>query len=46
MAKYTTVFYTVGAILATGANLNLAGTGKFGAPAQRLAKYITNGYGV
>lgn len=46
MSKIHTVAYTVGAILATGAILNLAGSGKFGVSAQRLAKYITNGYGV
>lgn len=33
-------------ILATGAILNLAGSGKFGKQLQDAAKYITNGYGV
>lgn len=33
-------------ILATGALLNIAGNGMFGTQAQKLAKFITNGYGV
>ena len=33
-------------ILATGAILNLLGSGKMGTFPQSLAKYITNGYGV
>lgn len=33
-------------ILGTGAVLNLAGTGKLGAVPQRIAQYITKGYGV
>lgn len=33
-------------IMATGAVLNLAGNGKLGVQAQKIAKYITNGYGV
>lgn len=36
----------VASILATGVLLNMAGTGMFGAQAAKLAKYITNGYGV
>jgi hypothetical protein len=32
-------------ILATGALLNLAGSGLFGAQVQKLAKYVTTGYG-
>jgi len=34
-----------GAIVATGAALNLANSGKLGTTAQKLAKYITAGYG-
>lgn len=33
------------AILATGAALNLAGSGKLGGTAQKIANYITKGYG-
>lgn len=36
---------TVAAIMATGAILNMAGSGKLGAGPQKLAKYIINGYG-
>lgn len=32
-------------ILATGALLNLAGSGMLGTQAQKIAKYVTNGYG-
>lgn len=40
-----TFISTVTAILATGAILNLAGKGTFGATAQNIAKHITTGYG-
>lgn len=33
-------------ILLTGAILNMAGSGMFGVSVQKLAKYVTNGYGV
>lgn len=33
------------AILATGALLNLANRGTFGAQVQKLSKYVTTGYG-
>jgi len=39
----TTVVFS---ILATGALLNVAGSGLMGASVQKLAKYVTNGYGV
>lgn len=34
-----------GSILATGALLNLAGKGTFGVTAQKMAQYVTRGYG-
>jgi len=46
MGKKQLVLYVVGSILGTGAILNLAGTGKLGTTAQKVAKYVTNGYGV
>jgi hypothetical protein len=36
---------TAGAILATGAFLNFAQQGALGASAQKMAKFIINGYG-
>ena len=33
-------------ILATGALLNIAGSGRIGAFPQKLAQYVTKGYGV
>lgn len=33
------------AIIATGAFLNLAGSGMFGATAKKLARYTTRGFG-
>lgn len=36
---------TVGAIIATGALLNLANKGTFGATAQKFSRYVTTGYG-
>lgn len=33
-------------ILATGAILNIAGNGMLGSQAQKLAQFITKGYGV
>lgn len=41
-----TVFKVVVGIVVTGAFLNMAGNGKLGVQAQKMAKYITNGYGV
>lgn len=41
-----TVFKIVLGIMATGAILNMAGNGKLGVTPQKIAKYITNGYGV
>ena len=44
--KAKTLLTVAIAILGTGAILNLAGQGTFGATAQRMAKYVTTGYGV
>lgn len=41
-----TFFQVMFGILATGAILNAAGTGKLGTTAMNAAKYVTNGYGV
>lgn len=35
----------MGAIVATGAVLNLAGSGKLGSTMQKLARFVTQGYG-
>lgn len=40
------VLNVVLSIIATGALLNIAGSGKLGTTAQKAAKYVTNGYGV
>lgn len=42
-STFTQVMFS---ILATGAVLNLAGSGKLGTSAMKAAKYVTNGYGV
>lgn len=34
------------AIIATGVVLNVAGSGMLGAQVQKLAQYVTKGYGV
>ena len=36
---------TIAAIVATGAALNLANSGKLGDGAKKLSQYITRGYG-
>lgn len=36
----------VGSILLTGALLNFLGNGGAGTTGQKIAKYVTNGYGV
>jgi hypothetical protein len=41
-----TMLGTMGAILATGAVLNLAGSGKLGKLPQQFAQFVTKGYGV
>lgn len=46
MSKQNLMLSVAFAIMGTGVLLNLAGTGKLGALPQRVAKYITNGYGV
>lgn len=37
---------TMGAIMATGALLYVAGKGYLGSPVKKLAEIVTNGYGV
>jgi hypothetical protein len=40
------VLLFMAAILATGAVLNVAGSGRLGTGAQNAAQYVTRGYGV
>jgi hypothetical protein len=40
------LFVLMGAILATGAILNVAGSGRLGMSAQNAAMFVTKGYGV
>ena len=44
MAKQ--VLKLMGAILATGAVLNIAGSGYMGQSVKKIAEYVTKGYGV
>lgn len=46
MGAFKISLTVVMSILATGAILNVAGSGVAGTQVQKLAKFVTNGYGV